>query len=365
MSVQVIDNTRSVRLAALGQKVLAGGAVDRAEAQWLFELEAAADIMDLLAWANRLRECFRGQQVHLCSIVNAKAGGCPEDCRFCAQSSFYQTGSPRSGFVDSEPVLAAAREARDKDVQALGIVAAWKGLQEGPLLDEVCERFTQLKSSGLARPDASLGLLSSQTVADRLRDAGVACYNHNLESSRRFFPQVCSTHTYDDRLATLQYLKRAGIKLCCGGILGLGETRADRCDLAFALRELDPAYVPMNFLNPIAGTPFEKVAPLTPLEILKTIACFRFILPRQEIMIAGGRTVNLRDVQSLIFLAGASGLMVGNYLTTLNQPVEKDRQMIRDLGLTPRLEWQPAMPVSRPVMAPGPTKTGIVVGRVP
>ena len=303
-------------------------------------------LIDLLAWANRLREHYRGRQIHLCSIVNAKAGGCPEDCRFCAQSAFYQAASPRSGFVDSEPVLAAAQEARDQGVQALGIVAAWKGLQPGALLDEVCDRFVQLKSSGLARPDAALGLLSSQAVADRLRDAGVACYNHNLESSRRFFPQVCSTHSYDDRLTTLQYLKRAGIQLCCGGILGMGETRDDRCELAFALRELDPAYVPLNFLNPIAGTPFEKASPLAPMEILKTIACFRFILPRQEIMIAGGRTVNLRDVQSLIFLAGASGLMVGNYLTTLNQPVEKDLQMIRDLGLTPRLEWQPARPAS-------------------
>jgi biotin synthase len=172
-------------------------------------------------------------------------------------------------------------------------------------------------------------------VADRLKEAGVECYGHNLESSRRFFPKTCTTHTYDDRLETIGHLKKAGIKICSGGIIGMGETRQDRCDLAFALKEIGANVVPINILNPIKGTPFENNPPLPVLEILKTIACFRFILPRQEIMIAGGRTVNLRDAQSMIFLAGASALMVGNYLTTLNQPVEKDLQMIKDLGLDP------------------------------
>ncbi|HZV32998.1 MAG TPA: biotin synthase BioB, partial [Verrucomicrobiae bacterium] len=163
------------------------------------------------------------------------------------------------------------------------------------------------------------------------------CYGHNLETSRRFFPNQCTTHTYDDRLATIGFLKNAGIKICSGGIIGMGETRADRCDLAFALREIGANVVPINILNPIPGTPFEKAPPLPPMEILKTIACFRFILPRQEIMIAGGRTMNLRDMQSMVFAAGASALMVGNYLTTLNQPVEKDLQMLKDLGLDP--DW--------------------------
>jgi len=134
---------------------------------------------------------------------------------------------------------------------------------------------------------------------------------------------------------TIGYLKKAGLKICSGGIIGMGETREDRCDLAFALRELGANVVPINILNPIKGTPFEAVPPLAPMEILKTIACFRFILPRQEIMIAGGRTVNLRDMQSMVFAAGASALMVGNYLTTLNQTVEKDLQMLKDLGLDP------------------------------
>jgi biotin synthase len=273
--------------------------------------------------------------VHLCSIVNVKAGGCSENCRFCSQSAAYQTESPHYGLVDEQPVLTAADEARNNGVTALGLVAAWRGLEEGPVLDEVCDRLEALTKQGKARPDASLGIIQSQAVADRLKQSGLECYNHNLESSERFFPDVCSTHTYAERVQTLKHLKQAGIKLCSGGILGMGETRADRCDLAFSLKELGVHIVPINILNPIEGTPFAERPPLPPIEILKSIACFRFILPRQEIMIAGGRTVNLRDAQSMIFMAGASALMVGNYLTTLNQPVEKDLQMLRDLGLDP------------------------------
>ena len=335
MSATNIDVKVRERIAELGERVLGGGKLTRPEAMELFALESSADILDLLSWANRIREKFKGNKVHLCSIVNAKAGACSENCSFCAQSSFYQTGSPKYGFVDPEPVLEAAEEANKNSVTAVGLVAAWKGLNEGPLLDEVCDRIRELKASGKTRPDASLGIIKKQEVANRLKAAGLECYGHNLESSRRFFPQTCTTHTFDDRLETIGYLKKAGIKICSGGIIGMGETREDRCDLAFSLKEIGANVVPINILNPIPGTPFENNPRLPVMEILKTIACFRFILPRQEIMIAGGRTVNLRDAQSMIFMAGASALMVGNYLTTLNQPVEKDLQMIKDLGLDP------------------------------
>jgi len=330
-----VDADKYGQIAEFGRRVLDGGTVTRDEALGLFHLESSAAIFDLLSWANRIREHFKGNKIHLCSVVNAKAGACSENCSFCAQSSFYQTGSPRYGFVDPEPVQEAAEEAKKNGVTAIGLVAAWKGLNEGPMLDEVCERVRELKAGGKTRPDVSLGIIKSQRVADCLKEAGVECYGHNLESSRRFFPQTCTTHTYDDRLETIGYLKRAGIKICSGGIIGMGETREDRCDLAFTLREIGASVVPINILNPIPGTPFEKHPPLPVMEILKTIACFRFILPRQEIMIAGGRTVNLRDAQSMIFMAGASALMVGNYLTTLNQPVEKDLQMLKELGLDP------------------------------
>ena len=341
MSVTVAEANTGLtirdRVAALGQRILNGGQIDRDEALGLVNIESNSDIMDLLAWANRIREHYKGNKIHLCSIVNAKAGACSENCSFCSQSAAFQTGSPRYGFVDPEPVQDAMSEAKDNSVTAVGLVAAWRGLKEGPMLDEVCDRIREMKENGKSRPDASLGLIESQEVADRLKEAGLSCYGHNLESSRRFFPEHCTTHTFEDRLKTIRFLKNAGISICSGGIIGMGEEREDRVDLAMEIREIDANVVPVNILNPIPGTPLENQEPLPPMEILKTIAVFRFILPQKEIMIAGGRTVNLRDMQSMVFTAGASALMVGNYLTTLNQPVEKDLQMLRDLGLDP--DW--------------------------
>ncbi len=336
-------------LAGLGQRVMNGGEVTRAEAEWLFQLNSSADIFDLMSWANRIREHFKGNKIHLCSIVNAKAGSCSENCKFCSQSSFYQTGSPRYGFVDPEPVEEATQEAERNGVTALGLVAAWKGLSEGPILDEVCDRIREVSDGGRVRADASLGLIKSQAVADRLKAAGLACYGHNLESSKRFFPEHCTTHSYEERIETIRLLTNAGIKICSGGIIGMGETWIDRCDLAFALREVGASVVPVNILNPIPGTPLENTPSLPPIEILKTIACFRFLLPRQEIMVAGGRTANLRDLQSMIFTAGASALMVGNYLTTMNQSVEKDLQMLKDLGLDP--DWEDPTFLGKPAGA--------------
>lgn len=205
------------------------------------------------------------------------------------------------------------------------------------MLDEVCERLKELSDSGKTRADASLGIIKNPRVAERLKEAGLKCYNHNLESSRRFFPEICDSHTYEDRLETIRTMKEAGFKICSGGIMGMGETPQDRCDMALELRELGVHVVPINFLNPVPGTPFADKPRIAPLEALKTIACFRFVLPKKEIMIAGGREVNLRDMQSMIFMAGASAMMVGNYLTTLNQPVEQDLRMLEDLGLDP--DW--------------------------
>src|ERR1041384_4729463 len=210
MSAKSVDESQRTRVAQLGKRVLGGGEVSREEGEWLFSLESAADIFDLRAWANRIREHFKGNKIHLCSIVNVKAGGCSENCRFCAQSAAYQTESPRYGLIEKEPVLTAAAEAKSNGITALGLVAAWRGLEEGPVLDEICARLEGLKESGQARPDASLGIIKSQQVADRLKQAGLECYNHNLESSHRFFPQVCTTHSYDERVQTIRHLKQAG-----------------------------------------------------------------------------------------------------------------------------------------------------------
>jgi biotin synthase len=181
MNASLVDATCSERISALSRRVLRGGQITRGEAAWLFGLENSADIFDLMAGANRLREHFKGNKIHLCSIVNAKAGACSENCSFCAQSSFHQTDSPKYGFVDPEPVQQAADEAGRNHVTAVGLVAAWRGLKEGPMLDEVCDRIRELAQSGKTRPDASLGIIESQAVADRLKAAGLECYGHNLE----------------------------------------------------------------------------------------------------------------------------------------------------------------------------------------
>src|SRR5260370_23425069 len=167
--------------------------------------------------------------------------------------------------------MEAAEEANKNGVAAVGLVGAWKGLNDGPVLDEVCDRVRELARVGKVRPGASLGIIKSQKVADRLKEAGLECYGHNLETSRRFFPSQCTTHSFADRVETIGYLKRAGIKICSGGIIGMGETREDRCDLAFELKQVASNVVPINILNPIPGTPFEQVPPISPLEILKDI----------------------------------------------------------------------------------------------
>ena len=209
MTAKPVDANNHHKIPALGEKVLSGGRITHDEAMFLFNLESSADILDLLSWANRIREQFKGNKIHLCSIVNAKAGACSENCSFCSQSAHYQTGSPKYGFVDPEPVAEAAEEANKNSVTAVGLVAAWKGLNEGPLLDEICDRVREMKTAGKTRPDVSLGIIKSQRIADRLKEAGVECYGHNLESSRRFFPKTCTTHTFDDRLETIGYLKKA------------------------------------------------------------------------------------------------------------------------------------------------------------
>lgn len=328
-----VDAISTDRIAELGRRVLEGGTLGREEALWLFQREEKSEIWELINWSRRVRERFRGDRIKLCSIVNIKAGGCSENCRFCAQSAHYQTASPRHDLTEDAQVQRAAEEAARNGVGALGLVAAWRGLTEGPALDTICRQLEMLASEKKVRPDASLGSIPSQGIADALRAAGLEVYNHNLETSERFFPQVCTTHTYAERLQTLRFLRKAGVRLCVGGIFGMGETLEDRCELALALRELEVENVPLNILNPIAGTPLENQCPPAPLEFYKCLACFRLILPRANIFVAGGRAVNLRNTQGLIFQAGASGLMVGNYLTTIGPEVQEDLRMIRDLGL--------------------------------
>jgi len=313
----------------LAQAVLAGKAISREEALCLLEL-TGDDRYDLFYWANRIRQERAGQAISLCCIASARTGRCSEDCRFCAQSGHYQT-TMESRQMSLQELQAAAESARKIGAHSFGIVSSGYGPTEKEL-DRLEEVFQCISQMGNLQCCASLGCLNEQQ-ARRLRAMGVQRCHHNLETSRRFFPQIVSTHSYEERLATIQAAKTAGMEVCSGGIFGMGEKLEDRVDLAFTLRELDVDCVPINFLNPIPATPLETAEPLPPLAALQIIAMFRFVLPDKQIEVAGGREKCLRDLQSWVFHAGASRCMVGNYLTTAGRNLADDFQMLQDLEL--------------------------------
>ncbi|MBP7934473.1 MAG: biotin synthase BioB [Phycisphaerae bacterium] len=316
---------------SLACKVVAGQDVNRSLAEWLVDEVGPDSLPDLLVGATRIREQVFGRKVSCCSIAAGKVGLCSEDCAFCSQSGHYATHVLGGGHLTETEMLRAAEEAAISGADSFAIVHSGLGPTDAEI--EACGRvIRQLRTRGDLRACASLGIVTDHQ-ARRLAELGVQRYNHNLQTSRRFFPQITTTHTYDQRLTTLQHLRAAGIELCCGTLFGMGETWSDRLDLAFELRNLNPQVVPINFLIPIPGTPLAGRQPPEPLECLKIIAIYRFILPAQELRIAGGREANLRDLQSWIFAAGASGFLIGNYLTTCGRAAETDRQMVRDLGL--------------------------------
>lgn len=316
-------------IKALEEKVLAGGEVTRDEALSLSSVDGAA-IMDLLCAANTIRSRFRGRYVDLCAIVNARSGGCPEDCSYCAQSSKSSAGITHFPLLEEEPILEKAREARAGGARRFCIVTSGRRVS-GRDLERIAVTVSKVRSMGLL-PCATLGLLSREELL-LLRDAGLERYHHNLETSERFFPQICTTHTYKDKLKTIEAVKSEGLSLCSGGIFGLGEDWEDRVDMALALREIGPDSVPVNFLMPIAGTRLESMKLLEPDKALKIISLFRFILPGKQIRVCGGRMQTLGDFHSFIFVAGADGLLTGNYLTTTGRNFEDDLKLIERHGL--------------------------------
>ncbi len=292
-------------------------------------------VFDLIASANRVRRHYKGDEVSLCSIINAKSGSCPEDCAFCSQSAHASTDTASFDFVGADKVVEGAKAAQLSGAHKFGIVTSGYGYSgKGPKqdIDQVLDAVGALKEGVDIHRCASLGIIDEET-ARTLKGAGVLEYHHNLETARSYFPKVCTTHDYDEDVATVKAVKNAGLRVCCGGILGLGESDEQRVELAMTLKELDVDSVPVNFLNPIEGTKMENAAPIPPLDILKIIAMFRLVLPDKDIKIAGGREKNLRDLQCLMFAAGANSTMVGNYLTTFGRPASDDLQMINDLGL--------------------------------
>lgn len=316
-------------IAQITERILDGGAITRSEAQDLLRV-SDDDLMFLLACADKIRIRFKGQEFDSCSLINARSGACGEDCAFCAQSSRHGGEAQIYGLVSEDDILKAAQEASAFGAARFCTVTSGGALSEKDL-DTLLRALERVGTETPIKLDASLGFLDEEK-ANRLKQAGVTRYNHNLETSREYYPEICSTHSYEQRVDTVRTVLNSGLSACCGGIIGLGETESQRLDLAFTVAELGVDCVPINILNPRPGTPLENQPPPSPMEILKTIALFRMILPKTTIKVAGGREANLGDFQAMALRSGANGMIVGGYLTTTGRSVDDDLRMVRQAG---------------------------------
>ncbi len=323
------ETTLRKKIQNIGDKVLGGGRVHLEELLPILEA-TGPDILDLAAVANRVRAEFNGDEIDLCSLLNVKSGKCSEDCAFCAQSGRYKTEIPVYPLMDVNRIVEEAREAQKKGTGRFCLITSGRELNDKEF-ETILRALDRIRRETTLDLDCSLGTLSEER-AESLKKVGVTRYNHNVETSESYFPRICSTHSFGDRVKTIEVLIDRGFSICCGGIVGLGESPRQRLELAFSLRELEIDCIPFNILNPRPGTPLEHSESVPPMEIIKTIALFRLILPKGTIKVAGGREANLRDLQSLALLAGANGLILGNYLTTLGRNGGDDLTMIRDLG---------------------------------
>jgi biotin synthase len=291
-----------------------------------------SEIWRLLAVSEAVRLRFKGNQIRLCSIVNAKSGHCSEDCAFCSQSIRSNASIEKYPLMEEEEIVMAARYAKQRGAREFSIVASGLSMRSSHELDRVGKAIARIGTEVGIETCVSLGVLSAENISFLL-SRGLRSVHHNLETARGFFPSICTTHDYEEDVRAVREAKAAGAWVCCGGIFGIGETAAHRVELAMTLRELDVDSIPVNFLNPIEGTPLDGESGLTPFCCLKIIVMMRLCHPLREIIVCGGREVNLRDLQGLIFAAGATGMMIGNYLTTSGRPAEDDLRMVEDLGL--------------------------------
>ncbi|MBF0481956.1 MAG: biotin synthase BioB [Desulfovibrionaceae bacterium] len=299
----------------------------------LAEEAEPGEIAAFAALALDLKRRRFADRVGLCAIVNAKSGGCSEDCAFCAQSAHYRTGAPVYPFVDLETILAAARRMRASGATRFGVVLSGKALEDEDF-ELLLEAVAALRAEGII-PDASCGLLDPGQLA-ALRLAGMDAYHHNLETARSYFPAVCTSHDYREDVAAVKAALAAGLNVCSGGIFGLGENFGHRAELALTLRDLGVASVPVNFLTPIPGTPLEDLQPLSPGEAMRILALLRFILPSAHIRLCGGRQLVFGPGDKNLGLqGGASGVMIGDYLTVAGADPQSDLEDLARLGLTP------------------------------
>ena len=314
---------KDVRSAARGEEP-----VSRERALGILCSSPAA-VPDMLAAASRVRRRFFGDKFRLCTILNAKSGACSEDCVFCSQSSRHHTGTDVYDLRKSEEIVAAHEKAEDLPITHFGVVTSGPSLGEDEV-ERVCKAIRGKARSSLEWC-ASLGAIGAEQFG-LLKAAGLKRFHHNLETAESFFPNICATHTYADRLHTIRTAKEVGLEICSGGILGLGETNEQRVEFAFALQNEKVNSIPLNFLVPIRGTRLEYLSPMKPLDIIRCVAMFRLVNPRAEIKVCAGRT-HLRDLQSMIFYAGATGMMIGPLLTVAGRNVDDDLQMLKDLEM--------------------------------
>lgn len=282
--------------------------------------------------ANELREHFCGNYFDLCTIMNAKSGQCSEDCKYCAQSSHFKTGVEVFGLISKEKALAEASRNETEGAHRFSLVTSGRGLKGNELeLLKLQEIYSYVReNTNKLELCASHGICTKEAL-QKLKDVGVITYHHNLESSRRFYGQICTSHTYDDRVNTIKNAKAVGLDVCSGGIFGMGETMQDRIDMAFDLRELEIFSIPINVLTPIKGTPLENVEPINPIEVLKTIAVYRFIMPKSYIRYGGGRA-KLGEYALKGYFSGVNAALTGNFLTTTGTTILEDTKTIREIG---------------------------------
>ncbi len=314
-------------------RILSGEYINFQEAMALTELRNNDEIEQLCLSANNIRKTLCGNKVDLCSIMNAKSGRCSEDCKFCAQSVHYNTNAEVYDLASKEAALKLAKENESEGVNRFSLVTSGRGITSSDF-DKVLDIYENLNRELKIELCASLGILEYDKLL-KLKDRGITMYHHNLETSREFYKEICTTHSYEERIDTIKAAQKAGIPVCSGGIIGLGESWIDRINLAFQLKELKIMSIPVNVLNPVKGTPLEDSKNLSQEDILKTIAIFRFINPKALIRLAGGRNL-IRDLGKECFNSGANATITGNYLTTSGNKICDDKKMISELKLEVR-----------------------------
>lgn len=315
------------------KKVVNGNSISLEEAERLISTN---NVIKLADCANFITKKFNEESVDVESLINAKSGNCPEDCSFCAQSTFYETGISKYPLLPDKTIIEKAREAEIHGAASFCLVCAYREPSENDF-EKICRVIEKLRKEVQLDINVSLGFMT-QERAQRLKSLGVKRYNHNLETSESFFSKICKTHDFSDRIKTARIVKSAGLELCCGGIIGMGETTRQRIELAFSISSLEPDEVPINILIPRKGTPKQlDNCSIHPIDIISTIAVWRFIMPRTILKIAGGREIYFSDGGKLALQAGANGIITGGYLTTNGNAPNKDIHMIQGIGLNTRI----------------------------